>query len=170
MTDTTHYFAYGSNMSERRLTKRVSSAKPIGTAKLCGYVLHFHKHSRKDNSGKCNVLRTGNDTDVAFGRLFLINNNQIATLHRVEGKGHGYDCDYVEVTCDNDEKITALTYIADSDYIDDNLKPYTWYKHHVLIGACESNLPSNYIAKIKDIEADEDPCQKRHDCEMAIYK
>ena len=45
------YFAYGSNMSERRLQKRVDSAKVVGTGGLKNHCLTFHKVS-KDESRK----------------------------------------------------------------------------------------------------------------------
>ena len=41
--DTFLYFAYGSNMSERRLRKRVPSAKVVGTGILKNHCLTFQK-------------------------------------------------------------------------------------------------------------------------------
>lgn len=65
------YFAYGSNMSERRLKKRVCSAKVIGTGILDNHCLTFHKLSRKDGSGKCTIEYS--ESDKVYGVLFKVN-------------------------------------------------------------------------------------------------
>lgn len=60
------YFAYGSNMSFKRLKKRVKSAKPKGRGVLRCHRLEFHKVS-KDRSGKCDIpLAT--EADVVWGQ------------------------------------------------------------------------------------------------------
>ena len=43
----------------------------------------------------------------------------------------------------NGETIEAFTYCADN--IAEGLKPYLWYKYHVLLGAVENDLPPDYI-------------------------
>jgi hypothetical protein len=56
----------------------------------------------------------------------------------------------------------VLTYLAISDYIDDSLKPYGWYKDFVLAGAREHGLPPEYIAEyIQSVEAIDDPKKTR---------
>ncbi len=47
------YFAYGSNMSVRRLVARLPSASVVTTGFVTGYKLVFDKLSKKDGSGKC---------------------------------------------------------------------------------------------------------------------
>jgi hypothetical protein len=49
------YFAYGSNMSLRRLRTRVPSAVKLGNATLFGHQLKFHKRSQ-DGSAKCDAM------------------------------------------------------------------------------------------------------------------
>ena len=55
------YFAYGSNMSSRRLTAR--GRAPSATRLTVGYVpgrrLTFDKFSTRDQSGKCDCEATG---------------------------------------------------------------------------------------------------------------
>ena len=53
--------------------------------------------------------------------------------------------------------------------IGDGLRPFAWYKHHVLHGACEHGLPEDYIRAIEAIEAVADSDAARHAAEMAIY-
>ncbi|MGM0616445.1 MAG: gamma-glutamylcyclotransferase family protein, partial [Pseudomonadota bacterium] len=49
------------------------------------------------------------------------------------------------------------------------MRPYHWYKHHVLSGAREHALPAAYIRALERIEALDDPDAERHQREMAIH-
>ena len=63
----------------------------------------------------------------------------------------------------------VLTYLAAPEAIDDNLKPYGWYKDHVLISATEHGLPEDYVAEfIEAALAIEDPDLARDQRERAI--
>jgi hypothetical protein len=56
----------------------------------------------------------------------------------------------------------VLTYLASPAYIDDNLKPYAWYKDFVLAGARKHCLPSEYLAEyVERVEAIDDPDKVR---------
>lgn len=146
------YFAYGSNMLTARLRARMPSCKPIGIATLPGHTLRFHKLS-KDGSGKCNVLASG-DGDSVVGVLFSFDLAERATLDKAEGVGNGYEHAIVTVINEEGRRRKVLTYVADSEHIDDGLKPYTWYKELVLAGAAEHYLPAEYVADcIEPVEA-----------------
>lgn len=69
------YFAYGSNMSEKWLQKRVPNAVRIGKYKLAVYQLLFHKAS-EDGSAKCDAFYTDNSSDIIFGALFEMNETE----------------------------------------------------------------------------------------------
>ena len=164
-----NYFAYGSNMFSKRLRDRVPSAKAIGTYTLPAHDLRFHKRSDRDNSGKCDVYQTDDQNDAVIGRLFTIDTAEEDALDTVEGLGNGYERKEVCVIDENGNTETAFTYYADKSYIDDSLKPYTWYKKHVVAGAKEGGLPAEYIAKIEAVDADEDPDHARHQKEMKLH-
>jgi hypothetical protein len=51
----------------------------------------------------------------------------------------------VELTLPNGKQMIAQTYFADAAYIDENLRPYFWYKEFVTKGAEEHHLPQDYI-------------------------
>ena len=69
---------------------------------------------------------------------------------------------------DKGRRRKVLTYLASEDAIDDSLKPYTWYKDHVLAGSREHCLPSDYVsAHIEPVEAVEDPDTERDKKERA---
>lgn len=154
------YFAYGSNMSTPRLRERMPSCKALGIATLPGHALRFHKRST-DGSGKCNAVATGDENSV-IGVLFSFDPAERAKLDKAEGVGSGYEHATVTVINDQGRRRKVLTYLATPDYIDDNLKPYAWYKDFVLAGGREHDLPPGYIAEyIEAVEATDDPDEAR---------
>ena len=177
------YFAYGSNMSERRLKveKRAPSAKVIGTGVLHNHCLTFHKYSKKDGSGKCTIEPS--ESDKVYGVLFKINNVDKCKLDQEEGRVSD-DCKkgYKKITVEiemwdskckeckgGDPVCNVTTYQATPVSIDRKLKPYSWYKQHVLVGAIEQKLPPCYIDYLLRVDADKDCDKKREACELAIY-
>jgi len=54
---------------------------------------------------------------------------------------------------------------AEPGFIADSLKPYSWYKGHVLAGACKHGLRSEYVSEY--IKAIADPNEKRYGKEGA---
>ena len=160
------YFSYGSNMSQARLLARVPSARFFATATLIEHELRFHKKSI-DGSGKCDAYQTGNPGHVIFGVVFEMDQAEKPALDKKEGLGNGYKEKEVTLTTSAGEEIKASTYYATN--ISKDLKPYQWYKHHVLTGAQEHGLPEAYVDRIKSIEATEDQDQERHEREMGIY-
>ena len=106
------YFAYGSNMSLPRLKDRVPSAERIGTYTLTEHSLRFHKVSKKDGSGKCDVLFTENSEDYVVGVLFEISDSEKGALDSAEGLGYGYQEKWVWVTDAQENSLEAITYYA----------------------------------------------------------
>ena len=160
------YFAYGSNMSLRRLRARVPEAQPLGSAILHGHELRFHKRGR-DGSGKCDAYCVNNETAYLMGVLFDIPLAGKDDLDRIEGLGAGYHEKTVSVLRENGSREVAVTYYATD--IAENLLPYCWYKQHVLTGAMEFNFPKNYLASIEAVAmlADQDSGRKAR--ENALY-
>jgi hypothetical protein len=68
---------------------------------------------------------------------------------------------------ESNNRYNAFTYYA--THIDTDLRPYHWYKHHVLTGAIEHQLPNSYLEKISRIVSIPDPHLGRHKREMMIY-
>ncbi|GAA0374420.1 hypothetical protein GCM10009092_43300 [Bowmanella denitrificans] len=164
MKSQTLYFAYGSNMSQARIAARIPSACKLLAAELMGFVLRFDKPGQ-DGSGKGNVWRTGDPSDSVWGVVYQMDTAAIPTLDSIEGDG--YIRRTVAVYLD-DIRLEAQTYIA--QHTQANLKPFTWYKNHVLTGARESQLPSEHIANIARVRSVKDPVTSRHMQEMAVYK
>jgi hypothetical protein len=147
-------------MSTARLRKRVPSCKPLGIATLPGHALRFHKRSM-DKSGKCNAFASGNDNSV-IGVLFSFDPAERAKLDEAEGDGRGFDHAMVTVINEEGRRRKVLTYRSIPEYIDDNLRPYRWYKDLVLAGGTEHGLPPEYIAEyIQSVKAIEDQQEVR---------
>ena len=167
MTQRILYFAYGSNMALERLRSRVPSAERSCCGFLSGHQLKFHKRGRTDGSGKCDAERTGNPNDKVLGVLYSMRSDELPLLDKVEGQGYGYERRTVKVTSGTNEVLDAETYIATD--VDSRLRPFDWYKEHVLRGARAADLPADYIASIDAVIADADPDKERRIRELAIY-
>jgi hypothetical protein len=153
------YFAYGSNMCTRRLCARVPCTL-VGAAALPGHALRFHKRGR-DGSGKCNALHTGHAADRVFGVVFAIDAAHKHVLDRIEGVGAGYHDTMVEVAMMGGAALTAWMYEATAAFIDDTLRPFTWYRAFVVGGARQHGLPTAYIRQLAAVEAHTDPDHRR---------
>lgn len=159
-------FCYGSNMSQRRLRARVPSARFVAVADLPAHRLRFHKSTR-DGSAKCDAEETGNPDHRVIGVIYEIADHEKPDLDRHEALGFGYDEKQVEAITEQG-RFHAWMYYATR--IDESLKPFHWYKDHVLIGARENSLPADYIAQIEAVESINDPKPERHERELAIYR
>lgn len=114
-----------------------------------GYELKWHKRSKKDGSGKCDIVKAAEETSVIYGVLYAIENDEKRALDRAEGLGHGYDQAELQVFR-GVEPVNAVTYVGTD--IDATLKPLDWYHAYVVEGAVEHGLPAEYIARLKLIE------------------
>src|SRR5258708_11459367 len=152
---TVKYFAYGSNMCDAWLQNRVPSARALTTARLRSHVLRFHKRS-DDGSAKCNVVKTARTEDnEVYGVIFEIDGSEKTLLDKAEGLGKGYVEEHVEVLAPSGG-VSAYAYVAETAFIDESLKPYTWYKDLVISGAKGHGLPPDYIRRLEAVSAVED--------------
>jgi len=146
------YFAYGSNMLTARLAERVPSVRPAGPAWLTGHQLHFHLLG-SDGSGKCNVLETGDASDVVHGVLYELDESRLERLHAAEGAPYAF----VELAVGTaaGPRMAAI-YRGRAEYLDDTLVPYDWYCAFVVGGAREHGLPTDYIERLAAVASQPD--------------
>jgi gamma-glutamylcyclotransferase (GGCT)/AIG2-like uncharacterized protein YtfP len=157
-------FAYGSNMSCARLQARIPDARPLGSARLPGHALRFHKRGA-DGSAKLDAIPVPTATTQVLGVLYALSAAGKARLDTIEGPG--YRVAPVRVLTPDDEAVEAFIYQAVD--IDASLRPFHWYVHHVLTGAREAGLPTHYIEAIAATEAIDDPDPARDGRERAIH-
>ncbi len=162
-------FAYGSNMNINRLTQRVSSATKVANVFLRGYKLVCNKVS-KDGSAKANMEKSDIATDIVWGILFEIDNNEKPMLDIAEGLGKGYNEDCLTFTDENNLKHIAQVYIADSKSINNCLVVYNWYKEFIITGAIINQLPADYITQLQSIPCIPDPDEKRSEKNYSIMQ
>lgn len=160
------YFAYGSNMSTPRIVERVPSTTFHTVALLQEYVLKFNKPS-VDGSAKCTIEKTGNPNDVVHGVVFNLLEEEKPWLDHYEGLGNGYEIEQFTVQSMEQDILQVFAYVATDK--DESLKPYHWYKEHVLRGAREYGLPDYYIKAIEEIHSIPDPDPDTAERELAIY-
>lgn len=162
-----YYFAYGSNMSSRRLRRRIPSARPIEIARLDGHRLAWHKKGG-DGSGKCDIPEAEGD-EVVYGVLYTFDPVHKPILDRFEGLGSGYGEKQVDLWLpDRGDVVSAMTYYA--LVIDPTYVPYDWYRDHVLIGAREHRLPEHYVRLIENVPTFEDSDKVRERTERGVHE
>lgn len=147
-----------------RLIERIPSARLVHIASLASHDLRFHKIGR-DGTGKCDAFHTDNEADSVMGALYRITSEEKRILDEFEP---GYKTKEIEVVTATGGTVNAFTYCALN--IDEKLKPYCWYRHHVVAGAKEHGFPEEYLEYLKAVEFIRDGNQKRREKEMRIYK
>jgi gamma-glutamylcyclotransferase len=153
-------------MASHRLLQRLPNAEPIGIGRLSGHRLSFRKND-SGLSGKCDIEQTNLPADEIIGVIYGISTEEKIILDQIEGLGVGYDEKIVQIQMHSDRDLSAVTYYAID--IDSTMKPYHWYKEHVLRGAIEHGFPRDYIASIEATESINDPHDHRSRVEMSIY-
>lgn len=89
-------------------------------------------------------------------------------MDKAEGLGKGYEEVTITVMTTDSKAMDAVTYLASDEAIDDNLKPYQWYKEFVESGAREHDLPEAYIDQfIVNVVAVQDPDETREKARRA---
>ena len=161
-----YYFAYGSNLSSPRLFARISSARALTTARLHEHSLAFHMPGQ-DGSAKCDAHFTGQAEDTVWGVVYQIDPLQRPVLDRFEGLGDCYGIKAVKLITAENQSLQAFTYYALRT--DANQPPYCWYRDHILFGAREHGLPSNYLAELEHIGFMKDTDTERRTNELSIY-
>ena len=156
------YAAYGSNLHPLRLSLRLPDSRFEGTAAIAGLRLCFHKRSR-DQSGKCNIVAGDGSIHVA---VYELGGQERAKLDQIEGQGSGYCVETLEVPGFGE----CFTYVATASFINDELRPYSWYKELVLVGCEALGLPQDYIKEIQGIGAIDDSDLTRHAHNMKIVE
>ncbi len=158
-------FAYGSSMSTHRLAARIP-ARFVTTAMLPAYRLAFHQRGG-DSSGKCDIVPASGQSAV-YGVVWEVARHHKPTLDGYEGLGVAYDETWLTVTdLAGEGQFEVQTYVGKITAT--GMRPYMWYKHHVLAGAREHGLPAAYVRALESIAAHHDPDTKRHAREMALH-
>ncbi|NIP38193.1 MAG: gamma-glutamylcyclotransferase [Candidatus Dadabacteria bacterium] len=139
------YFAYGSNMSLKRMEQRGVTISQRVKACLFGYSLEFNKIStRFAGEGVANVVKEKNS--VVEGVLYEITEQGIRNLDKYENYPFEYDRRLLDVRLPGGIECKAQVYIAQPSKISNSLKPAKDYLFHLL--CAEDLLSANYFSKL----------------------
>lgn len=161
-----NYFAFGSNLSVRRLRHRLPEISVHTVATLAGHQLCWRKND-SGQSGKCDIEITASTNDLVYGVVYHMTVEERRILDAIEGDGFGYERREVQVQSVAGDLLDAFTYYALD--IDHRQQPFHWYKEHVLRGALEHAFPSHYVDFIRATPSIDDHDEERHRRELAIY-
>jgi gamma-glutamylcyclotransferase (GGCT)/AIG2-like uncharacterized protein YtfP len=140
--DYTWYFAYGSNLSKRRVEQRTGSVPLARTVRLNDYRLAFNLHA--DGAIYANIMPC--QRSIVWGAAYWCSREMMDAFDRYEGVAHGcYRRLCVEVETGIDEKLQAQTYIGGSDFVADEGRPSEYYLQLIVTGAAEHSLPEEYV-------------------------
>jgi hypothetical protein len=159
MRSRTFYLAYGSNLHPLRLGERVPSAAFEAVATLPGRRLVFDKRGQ-DGSGKCNLAVSTDPTHRVLGAVYSLDAAEVPLLDRFEGAGYRHQA--LQVVAGNRRR-SVFAYVAAPQHCDPGLKPFSWYRELVYVGARYHGFPAGYLQELAAIETIEDRDPHRQD-------
>ncbi|MEM7564553.1 MAG: gamma-glutamylcyclotransferase family protein [Pseudomonadota bacterium] len=162
-----NYFAFGSNLSSRRLLQRLPQARVHCVATLSHHRLCWRKNDQ-GQSGKCDIEQTSDPDHLVYGVVYQMTVEEQLELDKYESAGYGYERKEVEVLNLEGEPIPTFTYYA-LDILDGQ-PPFHWYKEHVLRGAIEHDFPQHYIETIRATVSKDDHDSDRIAREVVLYE
>ncbi len=153
MKSETFVFAYGSNLDEERMSRRVPSTLPVGRSRLSRHDLRFHVRGTIDGTGKADAFRTGDPDHEVLGVVYRIASAELSTLDEIEG---GYRRLRHTLTLDQDggpgvRTLDAWAYHSLPETVQPDLLPLDWYLGHVLRGARAHGFPVGYVDRIRQL-------------------
>jgi len=139
-----HYFAYGSNMSARRIRHRLGWSPSRIAVTLQDYLLAFNKQSA--DGGKANIkVSSGDEVE---GILYFVKEDDLLTMDTYEGVAEQqYKRLDIEVIDLSGRHIPAVAYVALNTGPES--RPTAEYLNYLLEG--EHLLSQEYASRLEDI-------------------
>lgn len=143
------YFAYGSNMSQRRMNERNIKVFSKKSGILENYKLVINKKSYKNPEiGFANVIE--NENSIVEGIIYDIDENDVKILDKYEGFPNHYLKYFLDIKTNNNKE-KCLIYIAKSNWTTKNeIKTTLDYKNYILEG--KDFLSNDYYENLKKIK------------------
>jgi len=129
-----YYFAYGSNMSERRMIGRGLTPLNKQIGYLDGFKFIINKKSFKNpNQGFANVIP--DEHSVVEGILYEIYENDIKKLDKFEGFPKHYGKETLMIRLQDGSMVSSIVYVANLNWVSKTeLKATEEYKNFILEG------------------------------------
>ena len=139
-----HYFAYGSNMSARRIRHRLGWAPSRISVILQGYLLAFNKQSC--DGGKANIQAS--PEDEVEGILYFVREEDLLTMDKYEGVAEKqYRRQDFEVVDLSGRPMPAVAYVALNTGPES--RPTSEYLNYLLEGGHLLSL--DYVTRLEEI-------------------
>jgi len=145
------YFAYGSNLSSRRLGQRVPGARALGAGELDAYRLIFNKPS-SDGSGKANLVPAPGAK--AWGVVWSL---PAKAWRLLDGFEPGYTRQPCRLRGVSGEWHSAQVYLWLPPGPEQ--RPFASYLEHLREGAREHRLPAEFLEQLNRVETRPDPAR-----------
>lgn len=157
MTNTFHYFAYGSNLLLAEIRRSCPSAVRKCVVKLPDSALTFPRKSIKRNCGVASI--EDHPGSEVWGGVYEIPISEQQELEKREGfrpnrpsSSNSYEPKDVTVFVDGDlaKPLNVITFVANPQA--NPPLPSNDYKNLIIAGAREWSLSAEYIARLEQIE------------------
>jgi gamma-glutamylcyclotransferase len=102
------YFAYGSNMDPRLMSRTLPEATTVGPARLSGYRLEFNVYSDRWEGGAANLEPDPNA--YLWGVVWEVEEEDLETLNTFAGHPTFYRREDVEVRTPDGQVLDCVTY------------------------------------------------------------
>ncbi len=144
-----YYFAYGNNMNPDIIKKQGVEFLDRKKGVIRGYRIIFNKKAKDNEYSYANIEQTGNNEDIVEGILYEFDSCEMREIDRHEGFPTQYNKYKIKVET-QEGNINAYVYIAQPEWIDNNLKPPKFYIENMLKG--KDLISPKYINFIESVE------------------
>ena len=104
-----YYFAYASNLNQKRMLERAPDSKAMFLATLPNFKLVFSGWSRQWRGGQATIIRSRGDKVV--GAIYEVSEKDLRRLDKYEGSPGNYNRINITVFDEDNEAVEAVTYI-----------------------------------------------------------
>ncbi len=143
------YFAYGSNMNEKRMLSRGVSIKRRFSGTLKNWKLTFDKINNEVKGGGFANIIPCKDSKVE-GVIYETDEESIKKLDKFEGYPYNYGRETIIIKDKDNKEFNCIAYLVAFGKTKANLKPTKEYLSHLLEG--KDLISNNYYKFLESIE------------------
>ncbi len=149
-----HYFAYGSNMSEKQIKKRLVREVIGEKGLLKGFTLIFNKQADNKQADNKHGISYANiinkEGSEVQGAIYEISESELSKIDSKEGYPDHYNRIVLNVKREYGQEIPCVVYIANCFKVKSGLKPEKEYLDRLLAG--KKYMTEDYYEKLQKVE------------------
>lgn len=148
MEDKEIYFAFASNLSERKMKERGAKFLSRESAMLRGFRFDFSTNWKDDGFGYANI--TPDKDSVVHGALYVCEKGSMVNMdHEHIHEDNRLQRIIVQVEKKSGELVEATAYQANIEHVQDGLTPSEIYLNEILEG--EDIIPKEYAEYLRSL-------------------